>query len=341
MNKPLFAQITDTHLRVGNQDFIEKLFDEFLEACIKAGIKTVYHLGDFFDTRKEQPEEVLVTAGRIFSKFDRCNINLIIIPGNHDKVNPLGTSSYLLEFQFHPNVTVISTPTYFQEDLYGIILLPYFEDSRNEIFLEQNKHLAQTSTNPVYVGAHCEVEGIIPEGKTIRFPLPIKLLKNFTKVFVGHYHNLSKIGTNIFYIGSSHQDYFSEDEEKGYTVVYQSGAHKQYSLTFPIWKEEIINLSEGTFTEDYVVDKYGAEMYHNATRVRLHFKGDRSLMSVVNIQRLKSLGFKIKTTIEGEGIIISETPKEETIKFDLQNSLKEFCEINQLEFDILEPYLND
>ena len=50
------------------------------------------------------------------------------------------------------------------------------------------------------------------------------VFKAFDKVFVGHYHDRKTIeGTSIEYIGASRQHNFGEDEEKGYTVVYEDG----------------------------------------------------------------------------------------------------------------------
>ena len=51
------------------------------------------------------------------------------------------------------------------------------------------------------------------------------IFKKWDSVLVGHYHNRCKIkNSNIEYIGSSRQHNFGEDEEKGYTIVYNDGS---------------------------------------------------------------------------------------------------------------------
>ena len=57
--------------------------------------------------------------------------------------------------------------------------------------------------------------------------LPTKIFKDFDAVLVGHYHNRCKIkGTNIEYVGASRQHNFGEDEEKGYTILYDDGSYE-------------------------------------------------------------------------------------------------------------------
>ena len=57
--------------------------------------------------------------------------------------------------------------------------------------------------------------------------LPTNIFSDFDTVLVGHYHNRCIIkGTNIEYIGSSRQHNFGEDEEKGYTIIYDDGSHE-------------------------------------------------------------------------------------------------------------------
>ena len=97
MRKPLTLFSTDWHIDKDNIEEIKSLIIQKLELAKSLNINKVFGLGDFFESRKSQPLQNLKGFGEILQLFEKYGVELIAIPGNHDKLNYLSEDSYLDE----------------------------------------------------------------------------------------------------------------------------------------------------------------------------------------------------------------------------------------------------
>ena len=198
----LFVGLTDTHLNRNSLEDNVSIFKECIQVAKSYGLKTIYHFGDFFTNRDGQPLSTLITFIRIIMLFEEEDMELIAIPGNHDKVHLNSDSSYLDIFK-SPNFTVISKPTLtsgFSKE-FELAYIPYYKEIYGypEHLL---KLIPQLNKKKKYVLiTHIAVSGVKNnDGSNVDNELTPDLFSCFYKVFVGHYHNRSQVGKNIFYI---------------------------------------------------------------------------------------------------------------------------------------------
>jgi DNA repair exonuclease SbcCD nuclease subunit len=184
--------VTDTHLGFKNSmkkwlDLTVLLFKEICDYCISNNLKSIIHLGDFFDNRYSLNVLTIKTALNIIDLLKENGIHIYIIKGNHDQYykNDLTTHS-LIVFNEHDNVTIIDTP---------------FE-STHEVLSPWG--IVPKSDKKILLG-HYEVNGgLMNESGNLmqNGSLNVSDFKEFDKVYSGHFHSNSKNG-NIHYIGSA------------------------------------------------------------------------------------------------------------------------------------------
>lgn len=101
--KPALAIITDLHITESNGDMVRGLVKESLTKIKELGLSELYIAGDVFDERKAQPLNTLDSFDDILDDANEIGIEVIAIPGNHDKVNYYAENSYLRQYRHHPN----------------------------------------------------------------------------------------------------------------------------------------------------------------------------------------------------------------------------------------------
>ena len=127
------ALLNDTHCGVRNNHqmfaeyqgrFYSQIFFPYLD---KHDIKTIIHLGDYFDRRRDVNFYSLHKNYEHFVKplLDR-NITMDLIVGNHDiyfkNTNELNSPDYLLDFE---NINVFKDPIVKDYDGLSICLVPW------------------------------------------------------------------------------------------------------------------------------------------------------------------------------------------------------------------------
>lgn len=219
MSKIVFLGDTHFGCRGDSQhfhEFFDKFYtDVFFPYLIANNVKHVIQLGDIFDRRKYSNHYTLDEAKRyFFSRFDKLDIQLTTLLGNHDlfyKESLSISSSGLFLTQFK-NVTVVKEPT---KLLSGISIIPWICKENYQECLDFIKQ----DTSTVCVG-HFEIEGFKMYQSSIlsEHGLSAKAFSNYERVLSGHYHHASKRG-NIEYIGTPYemtwQDYA---DPKGFRV---------------------------------------------------------------------------------------------------------------------------
>lgn len=328
--KPIATIITDTHISDKNCDLVYDVFvKQLMPYCDEQNISVIVHCGDWFTSRTGQSIKVLRKTKEIFSKLAEYNLDMYIIPGNHDKADLDSQESFLDVFDgMMPNLKVIRDlkmifhPT---EKNFSFHFIPYFKE--NESYPERLKYAAE-SINKVadfnFLFTHIAVSGVRNnDGSEVENDLNPNLFKNFDKVFVGHYHNKSQVGSNIFYIGSGYQANFGEDAEKGFTVLYDDGTHELAHTKFPIFEKYSIKAKDLTPKEMAMAIE---EFQKTGNRIKLVIEGSEEEVKSIDVKTLQDAGIIVDRKFEE-----IQVPQEQDIqvdKFDASNisgAYKEFC----------------
>ena len=184
---PIAMVLADTHCGKDTVEAFKLNMHEAISICQDKNIKYIFFAGDMVLSRAAQTLDILLAIHDVLEECKEAGIEVVMINGNHCKVNQESPRGYCNVFDSFNNVIVVDT--------YLRILI-----------------------------IHEGIRGGL--GEATETELPAKLFSKWNKVFVGHYHNRNTIAPNIEYIGSSRQHNFGEDEEKGYTVIYTDGSHE-------------------------------------------------------------------------------------------------------------------
>lgn len=207
-----FLVLTDTHLGYKDHnkmwsDLVKDLFKEVIDFCNENDIKTVIHMGDWFNSRKSINVLSLWQSIEICQLFERNGINLFLIKGNHDQFykNQLKPHS-LLHLGLISYVNIIDEyPEIFVD---GIYLVPW------------GASIEAIPDDSVLFG-HFEIQGFLNNDNETVENSSYKQsdFSRFKKVYSGHFHTRSKIG-NIHYLGSAFSmDMNDVGDKRGYYVI--------------------------------------------------------------------------------------------------------------------------
>lgn len=328
--KPITILSSDWHIDKDNQDEISDIITQIIVLAKELGIKEVIVLGDIFESRKAQPLDNLQFFKSILERFNDAGIVLIAIPGNHDKVNYESELSYLDVFSNHPNFKLI---TNYESLIRGELLLhfiPFFKE--NTVYKNYLERIELDSNKKNILLTHVGLDGV-PNNSDLYIPSFLKkdMFNRLFKVFIGHYHNRSSYGKNIFYIGSIKPETFGENNDKGFTIIYDNGEHKDIQSKFKCFETiefDIDNMSKKEI--DLLPEKYKDE----DKKVRIVLKGSESKLKSVNTKTFNNEGIVIKTVNKELEQGILQSIKGEFINFNKENIIIEFqtfCQIKSLE----------
>jgi len=199
--------VSDTHLGLYKSadvwhDVTYKLFQEIVDVATKRDIKTIYHLGDFFDNRRHINIKSLYTAYKIAELLTKFNVYIII--GNHDTFyRDVITPTSLSVFEEHQNITIVDKIT----TIGDLTMVPWntpiedIPDSR-------------------YLMGHFEIQGFpVVQGMDFyRSDVVVSQFSRFEKVYSGHFH-IPSHRNNITYLGAPFQSNFGDvGSSRGYYV---------------------------------------------------------------------------------------------------------------------------
>jgi exonuclease SbcD len=225
---PCALLINDIHVSKDNIPEFQRNWGEALEICKKQDIPEIIIGGDLLQSRSSyQTLDVLLAVRQAIIKATNDGLELTIAEGNHDLVDQEAILGYCHVFSEYPHVYVVDDYVSIDcSDDVTLYVMSYAPESGSFINrlkdiidndLDKNKH------NILYI--HEGIKGGLAMPSDDE--LPTKIFKDFDAVLVGHYHNRCKIkGTNIEYVGASRQHNFGEDEEKGYTILYDDGSYE-------------------------------------------------------------------------------------------------------------------
>lgn len=229
MNKknPIALLVNDIHISKDNIPEFQKNWDEAIDICQKRGIQEIIIGGDLWQSRSAQSLDVLMAVRQAIIKASNQDIYITIAEGNHCKVDQESILGYSHIFSEYPKVSVIDDYIIIGlGDKVDLFVMSYFpEDGSFTKRLQQllAVDFKEDRTNILYI--HEGINGGLATSSEKE--LPASIFQPFDAVLVGHYHNRKKIpNTHIEYIGSSRQHNFGEDEEKGYTILFEDGSYE-------------------------------------------------------------------------------------------------------------------
>lgn len=224
--------MNDLHISKDNISEFQKNWHEALDICKEKDIYDIVIGGDVFTARAAQTLSVLLAVSKCYLEAANRGFNLTIAEGNHDLVNQELLEGYNHIFAPYKYVDVVDDFKVLQwEDCdYALAIMSYFPE-RGSFYKRLEELKDKLKSNGVELSQtilyiHEEINGCLGNFDTGN-SCEISWFDGFKDVLVGHIHNRLFIsGTSIEYIGSSRQNSFGEDEEKGYTVLYDDGSHE-------------------------------------------------------------------------------------------------------------------
>jgi exonuclease SbcD len=340
MKIPLTITFSDLHIHLHNEEEIVNIIEQIIIKCKENNINIALCLGDIFESRKAQPLQSLKIWERVLELFKENNIQLICISGNHDKTNYISEDSYLDQYKHWPGFKLIRNYENIDIEI-GIRwhFIPYFEEETTYLKYLEQVHLLKDGKN--YLFTHIGIDGILNNSnEEVKNPVTKELFKQFKKVFVGHYHNIST-HDNIEYIGSVMPKNFGEDNNKGCTILYSDGSHELINLVFKKYEKIVVDIN--SFDKKKEQELLMEYSNHN-DYIRLEFVGDSSKIKSLDKNKFESVGIDIKTKNEEVEETVNTSEHTEFIEFDDRSLVKEFdefCEINELtDVEIGKGFLN-
>lgn len=344
MKDPIALLINDIHVSKDNIDEFNKNWDEALSVCENFGIADIIVGGDMFTERASQSLATLLAVKHALDRAVSNNIYVTIAEGNHDLVNQEDVEGYNHLWVGLKGIDVIDThKVLFWEGCdFALVVMSYFPE--NGSFLEKMETAVRDAIEKCYptVSSKKDIILYIHEGVhgalgdfDIEGELEQEPLLGFKAVLCGHYHNRIKIrNTNIEYIGSSRQNNFGEDEEKGYTIIDFDGSYEfiknQVNTRFKTF--EIDADDDFSFEKD---DRY---------KYKVKVKCTEKQANTFDKQKFLDMGFN---KVE----MLAETPVNKEVaasgideKYDKQGIKKEYqnyCHENDIDSELGLKYLED
>ena len=153
-----------------------------------------------------------------------------------------------------------------------------------------------------------------------------KMLKKWKMTYLGHYHNTHEITKEIVHLPSFRQNNFGEDNNKGFTVIYDDLSYKVIKGRFKEFYKLSIDIDTVTSKEiDSLLELHGG----SSNIVRFEFYGDESKLRALNKTKFKEANIDVK--VKYESIFeVDAFVKPTMIKvFDeksVQERFEKFCE---------------
>jgi DNA repair protein SbcD/Mre11 len=342
MKKVLGILVNDVHLDKDNGELVKDIFHQLISLCEQCKTNRIFCGGDVFTNRSGQPLSCLTDWKEILSNITDAGLELHVIPGNHDKTDPNDERSYL-DVYSDKCVHLYRTSAVTLIDGAVFVFMPYFkEDKWLEEYEGVSEHIAEMYFDhhidkgvKKFLITHMAIEGVKNnDGSVVHSNLTSRLFSDYDKVLVGHYHNASKIGENIFYTGSAYQNNYGEDiTDKGFTIIYDDGSIKSVPSKFPKYIKRVIDAGDKETLRN-LLEQYDGEQYDHIRLVFVGKKEDCQNINVTEIESRYGIDCKFQTAEEIEAMQACE--EDSVTCYDSKTILKEFykfCSENDIRGD--------
>lgn len=331
--------VNDVHLDKDNGELVKDIFRQLISLCREYSTNRIICGGDVFTNRSGQPLQCLTDWKEILVMLSEEDIELHVIPGNHDKTDSDDEKSYL-DVYSEPCVNLYRSGV--RRFIGGVVMafIPYFKDDK---WLEEyEKVWGQIEENfqdrdidvdtPLILITHSGFDGVVNnDGSRVSSIIKPSMFESWTKVLIGHYHNASKLADNVIYTGSAYQNNYGENiTDKGFTVIFNNGSTKFVPSKFPKYIKEVIDANDKE-TLMNLLEKYEGEEFDHIRFVFTGKKVDCQKINIAEIQGKYGIDCKFQSVEEREAIELSES--DSILEFDSKTIRKDFikfCSENQI-----------
>lgn len=319
MKQPLAIISTDWHIKADNKESILSIAEQEIQLAQNCGVNTIMWLGDMFDSRTSQSQELLTFMDSILNMYYLAGLTVHCIPGNHDKTDYGDDKSFLTVFKYHPNFHLHEELDMFVLGQYKFWLMPFY---RQNVYLE--KFEMCTPLGQCVLFSHTAIQGSINnDGSKVESSIKASLFKGFEKVFLGHYHNRQQPAKNIFHLPSVQQNNFGEDEDKGFTVLYDDLSFELVKSVFKPYKEIVVDAR--TITSEELVELSKSSI--DGVNLRLTFTGDKQAMKKIDRKKFTAAGISVQ--VKYDDVNVDEVDEHQNIiamtGTSIAEKFEEFC----------------
>ena len=320
MKKPIAIIWNDVHLKNGNEESVLDAFNYMLVKAKELGIKRTIFAGDLFDSRTMQRLKVLQTFDKMLENLSKAGMSVDLISGNHDKTIYASYDSFLEQYRYHPGVNYYKGITELEYDGIKFTYAPFFSDDMLIPMLEESKG------GDVLI-SHFEMQGSTHLGNVVeKSVINEKFLSKWKKVYLGHYHNHHEITKDIVHLPSFIQASFGEDDNKGFSVLYDDLSYSIIKGRFRRFKKVSINLD--TITPSDI--KELLKTHENSPNsIRFEISGSESKVKAFDVSIFKDTNIDVKKKYEQKFDFEQDEKPSIIEKFDkksVQDSFEKFCE---------------
>ena len=188
---------------------------------------------------------------------------------------------------------------------------------------------------------HSGFDGVVNnDGSKVVSKIKPSLFSDYTKVLIGHYHNASKLGDNVYYTGSAYQGNFGETaNDKGFTVIFSNGTTQHIRSRFPKYIKITVDVNDNEAIKE-IIDQYKDDDYNH---VRMIFRGRKVDIQKVNIPEISQYGIDAKFESIEEIEAMDNSVDESALSYDKKSIMKDFikfCSENNIRGENLKYGMN-
>jgi exonuclease SbcD len=346
MKKPIALISNDWHLEPTNTALVIAIIKDMIQQALDLKITEIFVLGDIFDDRKSQRQIVLNAFRTILNMFEESGLNVSFITGNHDRSDYTSNESFLSPFH-SDKIPMIDDFCIIEDDNHIYKLAPFFNEN---IWIKKFEEFALPLSNSKTRGdkkkillTHVGFQGSINnDGSIVNTPIKPTLFKDYDLVLSGHYHNQQQVAPNVYHLPSLYQRNYGEDDDKGFTILYDDLSFELIKSQFDRFEKVVIDLD--TISKKDLEEKTRdfSAIAANGHHVRFEFRGTEKKVKAIKKEIFTSNGIDVKTKIkEIEEVDIQFN--DEVKKLDIQSlydKFTNFCEKEDLDLEIGQKYLS-
>ena len=348
-SNPIFILLNDIHIDKSNGELVKDIFKQVIDIAVQKDIIHIVIGGDVFTNRSGQPLDCLTTFQEILDMAEKAHIIIDAIPGNHDKTDPNDYRSYIDVYKGNRILTIHREGCSAIIGGCAVAFVPYSDDDSWKREFDKAVTITEeqlidgdvADDAPRFLITHVAIDGVRNnDGSEVVSDLKPSVFDFFTKVFVGHYHNASKIGKNVYYTGSAYQNNFGENiTDKGCTIVYDDGHTEFVSLKFPKYIKHVIDVNDSETIRN-LIEKYDGEKYDH---IRFIIQGKKVDASKVDLNYIESKGIQCQFESVEEKEAIDNSVDEDALNYDKRSITKDFlkfCSENEIRGKYMKYGLN-
>jgi exonuclease SbcD len=330
MKEAIAILSTDKHITPRNLSEMYDLFKQEIILAKERNVSNIIWLGDIFNSRESQRQEVLTFLSNILIDYKGAGLEIYCIPGNHDKTDYNSYDSFLDCFILAPHFHLLKEANSFTLGGVKFDSVPFFNEEK---WLEEFNKIPKKEAGQILL-SHIAVDGSVNNdgSKVSSEKIKPSMFKHYKSVFLGHYHNAQQVSKNIFHLPSTRQNNFGEDNEKGFTILYNDFSTEFIKSKFIEFEKFHIDLDNSSVEEAMELAK---TIEKENVRITFEFSGSDDKLRALDKKFFINLGVSVTTKnkdVEVEDVEYAEEVKKMTDD-DIIEHFKRFCEKNNYPFD--------